>query len=114
MLKKAFPIWSGFTNSGILDKSFLLSKSLVVTSTCKDLSEAMISYGSPQRFIKEDMMDQLRNIDKKVWDSRGFSDCFGYSLVFDGSIDLFIEVDLRLPKKISWKNLCSDNISVKF
>ncbi|MAU24722.1 hypothetical protein OAK52_01745 [Chloroflexi bacterium] len=80
----------------------------VNASTCKDLSEAMISYGSPQRFIKEDMMDQLRNIDKKVWDSRGFSDCFGYSLVFDGSIDLFIEVDLN-----PWETIAIESLSLE-
>ena len=55
----------------------------------------MISYGSPQRFIKENLINQIKEIDKIAWDSRGFSDCFGYSLPFNGSIDLYIEVDLN-------------------
>ena len=80
----------------------------VNASKCKDLSKAMISYGSPQRFIKEEMIDQLRVLDKKVWDSRGFSDCFGYSLVFDGSIDLFIEVDLN-----PWETIALESLSIE-
>jgi fructose-1,6-bisphosphatase/inositol monophosphatase family enzyme len=80
----------------------------VNASKCIDLSKAMISYGSPQRFIKEDMIEQLHILDNKAWDSRGFSDCFGYSLVFDGSIDLFIEVDLN-----SWETIALESLSLE-
>jgi len=82
---------------------------MVEASKCDDFSKAMISYGSAQRFIKEDMIDQLHTLDKKVWDSRGFSDCFGYSLVFDGSIDLFIEVDLNPWETIAIESLSSES-----
>lgn len=81
---------------------------IVEASKCDDLSKSMISYGSPQRFFKEGLIDKLRILDEKVWDSRGFSDCFGYSLVFDGSIDLFIEVDLN-----PWETIAIESLSLE-
>ena len=81
---------------------------LVKASECSNFNEAIISYGSPQRFAKENLIDQLRKIDDLAWDSRGYSDCFGYSLVFNGSIDLFIEADLN-----PWETIALENLSIE-
>ncbi|MQG19819.1 MAG: inositol monophosphatase [SAR202 cluster bacterium] len=85
------------------------NNSLIKASNCDDLSKAMISYGSPQRFIKENLINQLNEIDKIAWDSRGFSDCFGYSLAFNGSIDLYIEVDLNPWETIALESLSKES-----
>ena len=52
------------------------NEKLVKASECSNFNEAIISYGSPQRFAKENLIDQLRKIDDLAWDSRGYSDCF--------------------------------------
>ena len=85
-----------------------LNKKLVKASELGNLNEAIISYGSPQRFAKENLIDQLRKIDDLAWDSRGYSDCFGYSLVFRGAIDLFIEADLN-----PWETVAIENLSLE-
>jgi len=92
----------------IKDHGCYKNKIKVSASSCKKLSEAIISYGSPQRFEKEGMINQLHKIDSMVWDSRGYSDCFGYGLVFDSAIDLFIEVDLN-----PWETVALEILSIE-
>lgn len=77
-------------------------------SNIDDFSKAIVTYGSPQRFIKEGLIDQLHQIDSLVWESRGYADCFGYSLAFSGAIDLVIEVDLN-----PWETIALEILSLE-
>jgi len=81
----------------------------IKASTSKVLSESLITYGSPQRFEKEGMLDKLHIIDSLAWDSRGCYDCFGYSLAFSGAVDLVIEVDLNLWETVALESLAKES-----
>lgn len=81
----------------------------IKASTSKVLSESLITYGSPQRFEKEGMLDKLQIIDSLAWDSRGCYDCFGYSLAFSGAVDLVIEVDLNLWETVALESLAKES-----
>tara|TARA_B110000196_G_scaffold87878_1_gene76238 strand:+ start:272 stop:1072 length:801 start_codon:yes stop_codon:yes gene_type:complete len=80
----------------------------IKSSNESKLSKSIITYGSPQRFIKEGLIDQLHQIDSLVWESRGYADCFGYSLAFSGAVDLAIEVDLN-----PWETIALENLSIE-
>ena len=77
-------------------------------SDVADLSKSIITYGSPQRFLKAGFIDQLHHIDSLVWESRGYADCFGYSLAFSGAIDLVIEVDLN-----PWETIALECLAIE-
>tara|TARA_B110000438_G_scaffold195869_1_gene187429 strand:+ start:221 stop:1009 length:789 start_codon:yes stop_codon:yes gene_type:complete len=77
-------------------------------SNIEDFSKAIVTYGAPQRFVKEGLIDQLHQIDSLVWESRGYADCFGYSLAFSGAIDLVIEVDLN-----PWETIALEILSLE-
>ena len=81
----------------------------IKASTSKVLSESLITYGSPQRFEKEGMLDKLHIIDSLAWDSRGCYDCFGYSLAFSGTVDLVIDVDLNLWETVALESLAKES-----
>jgi len=65
-------------------------------STVKDLADAHVSFGGLGSFRKKGLGDQLDELLRRTWRTRGFGDFWQHMLVAEGAVDIAVEPEVSL------------------